>query len=170
MPEVDLDHALQLVELAARFESPWDAERVSSELVQSGWEPAGSVSLPYPKRLTRKGLRLGIEDYEDLTVLGVTLQEWPVDWDSPEYVSDVTGDYEEKSRDCRELADRLTSLMGGKFSVEPEGLILDSDYFAFVWVDCWRVADMHVILGLEHLDPDDTPIRVSLYLCRESRA
>ncbi|WP_405478897.1 hypothetical protein [Streptomyces sp. NBC_00009] len=170
MPDIDLDHPLQLIELAARFEPPWDAERVSSELVLSGWDPAGSVSLPYPKRLTRNGLRLGIEDYDDLVVLSVTLQEWPVDWDSPDYVSDVTGEYEEKIRDCRELAGRLASLMSEKFSVEPEDLVLDSDYFAFVWDDCWRVSDVHVILGLEHLDPDDTPIRISLYLCRESGA
>jgi hypothetical protein len=147
-----------------------DAERVPSELVLSGWEPAGSASLPYPKRLTRNELRLGIEDYEGLVVLGVTLQEWQVDWASPDYVSDVTGEYQGKVHDCRELAGRLASLMGEKFSVEPEGLVLDSDYFAFVWVDCWRVSDAHVILGLEHLDPDDTPIRVSLHLCRESRA
>lgn len=170
MSDIDLDHPLQLVELAARFESPWDAERVSSELVLSGWDPAGSVSLPHPKRLTQNGLRLGIEDYDDLVVLSVTLLEWPVDWDSPDYVSDVTGEYEEKIRDCRELAGRLASLMGEKFSVEPEGQVLDSDYFAFVWDDCWRVSDVHVILGLEHLDPDDTSIRISLHICRESAA
>jgi hypothetical protein len=156
MLDVDLDHALQLVELAARFESPWDAERVFSELVLSGWEPAGSASPPYPKHLTRNDLRRGIEDYEGLA--------------SPDYVSNVTGEYQGKVHDCRELAGRLASLIGEKFSVEPEGLVLDSDYFAFVWVDCWRVSDAHVILGLEHLDPDDTPIRVSLHLCRESRA
>ncbi|WP_432180020.1 hypothetical protein [Streptomyces sp. NBC_00063] len=170
MPDIDLDHVLQLIELAARFDSPWDAERVSRELVLSGWDPAGSVSLPYPKRLTRSGLGLGIEDYDDLVVLSVTLQEWPFDRDSPDYVSDVTGECEEKIRDCRELAGRLASLMGEKFPVEPEDQVLDGDYFAFVWDDCWRVSGVHVILGLEHLDPDDTPIRISLYLCRESGA
>jgi hypothetical protein len=170
MLDGDLDHALRLFELAARFESPWDAEQVSAELVRSGWEPYGSVSLPYPRRLTRNGLRLGIRDYEGLVVLSVILQEWRVDWDSPGYVSDVMEGYPEKVRDCRELAGRLSSLLGEKFAVEKEDLVLDTDYFAFVWVGCWKVSDVHVILGLEHLDPDDTPITVSLYLCRESRA
>ncbi|WP_432180016.1 hypothetical protein [Streptomyces sp. NBC_00063] len=106
--------------------------------------------------MARNGLRLGIEDYDGLTVLGVTLQEWPVDWDCPEYVSDVTGEYEGRIGDCRELADRLTSRMSEKFSVESEGLVIDSDYFAFVWVGCWRVSGMHAILEaasfLEDLD------------------
>ncbi|MFF4348151.1 hypothetical protein [Streptomyces sp. NPDC001530] len=170
MLDIDLNHAFQLVELAARFESPWDAEQVSAELVRSDWEPAGSVSLPHPKRLARDGLRLGITDYEGLVVLSVTLQEWKVDWNSPDYVSDVMEGYPEKVRDCRELAGLLASLLGEKFAVEKEELVLDTDYFAFVWVGCWKVSDVHVILGLEHLDPDDTPITVSLYLCRESRA
>lgn len=169
MPDIDLDHAFQFFELAARFESPWIAERISAELVQSGWESFGSVSLPYPRRLTRDGFHLGIVDCEGLVVLGITLQEWPVDWKSPGYVSDVMDGYPGKVRDCRELAGRLASLLGERFSVEKEELVLDADYYDFVWVDCWKVAGVHVIVGLEHLDPDDTPIRMSLYFCRESR-
>lgn len=168
MLDVDLEPVLQVVGEAVRFERPWNAEEISSELVLSGWEPVGSVSLPYPKRLGRSGLLLGIEYDVDLTVVGVTLKEWPTDWNSADYIRAVTEGYEEQIRDCRELANRLTSLLGQRFPVEQEELVLDKDEFPFVHVDCWKVADVHVILGLEHFDPDDTPIRVSLYLSQGS--
>lgn len=164
MLDVNLEPVLPLVEVAARFERPWNPEQISSELVLSGWEPVGSVFLPYPKRLGRSGLLLGIEYDRDLTAVGITLKEWQTDWNSADYVRAVTEGYEEQIQGCRELANRLASLLGQRFSVEPEDLVLDKDEFAFVHVDCWKVANVHVTLGLEHFDPDDTPIRVSLYL------
>ncbi|MFD4602087.1 hypothetical protein ACFWPQ_29170 [Streptomyces sp. NPDC058464] len=164
MLDLDLEPVLQLVGLAVRFERPWDAEHVSSELVRSGWEPIGSVSLPYPRRLERDGLPLGITYDQDLVALGVTLAEWPVDWNSPDYAGAVADDYEGKIQDCRELAGRLAALLGREFSVESEDPVLDQEEFPFLHVDCWKAASVHVSLGLMHLDPDDTPIRVSLYV------
>ncbi|MFI6034766.1 hypothetical protein ACIBBD_11495 [Streptomyces sp. NPDC051315] len=168
MLDVDLGPVLQLVDGAVRFERPWDAEAISSALVRSGWEPIGSVSLPYPKRLGHNGLPLGIGHSGDLVIVGVTLREWQTDWNSADYVGAVTSDYEDMIDGCRQLANRLVSLLGQEFSVEPEDLVLDEDQFPFVHVDCWKVADIHVILGLEHLDPNDTPIRVSLHLSQGS--
>ncbi|WP_210985847.1 hypothetical protein [Streptomyces sp. F63] len=159
---------LELVEVAVRFERPWDAEEISSELVVSGWEPVGSVSLPYPKRLGLGSLLLGIEYDRDAVAVGVTLKEWQVDWNSADYIKAVSEGYKDQIHYCRELANRLVQLLGQKFSVGSEDLVLDKDEFPFVYVDCWKVANVHVILGLEHLDPDDTPIRVSLYLSQGS--
>ncbi|CAM5419748.1 putative protein OS=Streptomyces aurantiogriseus OX=66870 GN=GCM10010251_69400 PE=4 SV=1 [Streptomyces aurantiogriseus] len=136
--------------------------------MQSGWEPVGSASLPYPKRLGRDGLPLGIGYSGDLVIVGVILKEWQTDWNLADYIGAVTSDYEDMIQGCRQLADRLASLLGQRFSVEPEELVLDEDQFPFVHVNCWKVADIHVILGLEHLDPNDTPIRVSLHLSQGS--
>ncbi|WP_449343901.1 hypothetical protein [Streptomyces mexicanus] len=165
MLDLDLEPVCQLVGLAAQFEQPWDAEQVSSKLVRSGWEPVGSVFLPYPKRLGRDDLLLGIEyDYEDLVIIGVTLKEAPLDGDSHGHSKAVAEEYEGHIRDCQELANRLISRLGSTFSIEPAEPVLDEDEFPFVHVDCWKAANVHVTLGIEHLDPDETPIRVSLYL------
>ncbi|MFJ8020356.1 hypothetical protein [Streptomyces sp. NPDC096311] len=168
MLDVDSEQVLHVVDEAVRFECPWNAEEISSRLILSGWEPVGSVSLPYPERLGRSGLLLGIENDGYLVIVGVTLKEWQADLNSARYVRVVTEGYKEIIQDCREMANQLTSLLGQRFSVEPEDLVFDMDEFPFVHVDCWKVTDIHVILGLEHLDPDDTPIRVSLYLSQGS--
>lgn len=164
MLDIDLESVVQVVGLAVRFERPWDAEQASSGLVQTGWEPVGSVSLPYPKRLGRGDLRLGITYDQDRVALGVTLKEWPVDWDSPDCAGAVADDYEGKIQDCRELADRIASRLRRDCSVESEAPMLDQDDFPFLCAECWKVVNVHVTLGLMHLDPDDTPIRISLYV------
>ncbi len=96
MLDLDLEPVCRLVGLAAQFEQPWDAEQVSSKLVRSGGgEPVGSVSLPYPKRLGRDDLLLGIEyDYEDLVIIGVALKESPLDGDSHGHSKAVVEEYE----------------------------------------------------------------------------
>lgn len=129
MLDIDLQSMLQLVEVATRFDLPWEAEQVSSELVRSGWEPVGSVSLPYPKRLGFGDFLLGIEYDGDLVAIGVTLKEWQADWNSADYARTVAEGYGDKIDDCRELAARLASLFGQRFSVEPEDLVLDADEF-----------------------------------------
>jgi hypothetical protein len=164
MLEVDLEAVSQLVERSARFNRPWDAEQISSELVTAGWEPFGSVSLPYPKRLALGSLKLGILDAWDPAVIGVTLEEWPVDWNSAAYTSAVTGGYGDQIQAVQELTTRLNSLISHTSAVDPAPLVLDADEFPFVYAESWNVSGIYVTLGLEHLDPDDTPIRVSLYL------
>ncbi|MFD3328697.1 hypothetical protein [Streptomyces sp. NPDC058701] len=164
MLNLELEPLLQLVEMSTRFERPWSQERISFELVQVGWEPVGSVSLPYPQRLGRSGFLLGAACDDEPAYVGVTLKEWSVDWDSVDYVRAVTEGYEDQIRATRELADRFAALMGERFSVDREELILDADEFFFVHTECWKVSNVHVVLGLEHLSPDDTPIRVSLYV------
>ncbi|MCM1968088.1 hypothetical protein [Streptomyces sp. G1] len=170
MIDIDLESLRELVGLAAQFERPWGEERISAELLASGWEPVGSVSLPHPQRLGKNGLLLGVECDEDLPYVGVTLKEWEPDWDSADYVRAVTEGYEDQIRDAQELAGRFSALLGEIFSVEPEDLILDTEeFFYFVHTDCWKVGNVHVVLAVEHLDRSDTAITVSLYVIDESR-
>ncbi|WP_327171491.1 hypothetical protein OG471_16700 [Streptomyces sp. NBC_01336] len=164
MLDSEFEPILHLVEEAARLEQSRGAEEMSSHLVRLGWEPEGSVSLPFPRRLGRAGLALGIEGDGESVVIGVTLREWPVDWDSAEYVRAATDGYEAPVRELLQWDERLTAEAGGRFEVEAEGLVLDPDECFFVQSVSRRVSRVHLTLGVEHLDPDDTPIRVSLHL------
>ncbi|PWK73353.1 hypothetical protein BCL76_102378 [Streptomyces sp. CG 926] len=164
MIDIDLEPLVELVRLATRFEHPWNEERITSELLRSGWKAVGSVSLPYPQRLGRNGLLLGAECDEDPAYIGVTLKEWQPDFNSPDYLRAIREGYEDEIRDSQELAGRFSALLGESLSVDPEELILDSDEFFFVHTECWKVDNVHVVLGLEHLSSDDTAITVSLYV------
>ncbi|MGW8331178.1 hypothetical protein ACWGLE_25175 [Streptomyces sp. NPDC055897] len=161
MQKIDLDPACELVGQATRFERPWSAERISRVLVGSGWQPTGSVTLPYPKRLLREGLALGIESEDESVVLGVTLAQWSAGAESDAVVAD---EYAAAIRECGELSSRLVAALGREYEVEAEGMVLDRDDYFFVHSVGWKVADVHLVIGVEHVHPDDTPVELCLYV------
>ncbi|MFI7385965.1 hypothetical protein [Streptomyces sp. NPDC049813] len=159
--EIDLSPLRELVGQAVRFESPWSGKQVSRILVEAGWEPTGAVSMPYAKRLVRAGFFLGIETEADETVLGVTLRQWST---GPQSDAVVADEYKTAIQECRELGARLIAALGRDFEIELGGVALDSDEYFFIHCDGWNIGNIHLVLGVEHVDPDDTPVEISLYL------
>ena len=164
MCDVDVESLCELVGDAAQAEQPWVAEEASSRLVLLGWEPAGSVSLPFPRRLAKGDLGLGIGGDGKELVIEVALKEWPADSDSAENVRAMHGDYEATISECQLVEERIIGRLGRRYEIAPTGQVLDRDDYALVHSRSWRVSDIHVTLRVEHLDPDDTPICISLYV------
>ena len=140
------------------------AHTVSSRLVRSGWDPVGSVSLPFARRLAKGDLVLGIEGDGKGLVIGVTLKEWQPDSDSAGYVRVMRGEYEAAVSECQLVEERIIGRLGRRYEILPARQVFDRDEYPFVYSRNWKVSDVHVTLGVEHLDPDDTPIRISLYV------
>jgi hypothetical protein len=165
MIDVSLEQLVDLVGSAVRFDLPWDKDGVASELAELGWKPYGSIAFPHSTRMVKDDIRLAADVLGDVVFIGGTLKEWQPDWSaSSDYVKSVADNYESQIQDCRMLAEQFIPMLAERFEVEPEGFILDRDDFSFVHVDCWKVAHVHLIVGLEHLDPADTPILISIYL------
>lgn len=165
MIDIILEKVIELVDSAVRFEVPWEERQIAAGLHELGWNASGSIALPNATKMEKDGIRLATEVFGSSVLIYAVLMEWRPDWTvTSDYVRSVADGYTTQIQDCRALASQLIPILAERYQIVPEDLMLDRNVFPFVYVNCWKVAHVHMVLGLEHLDPDDTPMLISLSL------
>ncbi|GIF72352.1 hypothetical protein [Asanoa siamensis] len=161
----------EAVGLFATREAGWDPAELSAELSRTGWSVFREVPTPYPSWLAKDGLRLAIlAGYEGLgrVAVQVAIKEWAGDWSAPEssseYVRAVLSGYPAQIDEARRVGRDLIAALSAHHVVEPAAYARADETFAFVFAESWRIGRALLILGVEHLDPDDTPIELNLYV------
>ncbi|BEL05853.1 hypothetical protein Q0Z83_040440 [Actinoplanes sichuanensis] len=171
MPQPDLATVLETVDLFASRDEDWEPAELSAELRRTGWTVYRAGSTPYPSWLEKSGLQVAIlHGYEALgeVALQISLEDWAGDWSAPEssseYVRSVLAGYPAEIEESRRIGRELVAALSRRYPVSAEDHERSDETFAFVFSESWRAGRALLILGIEHLDPDDTPIELNLYV------
>ncbi|GAB3142089.1 hypothetical protein GCM10027290_15720 [Micromonospora sonneratiae] len=126
-----------------------------------GWEMAGSSSQPFPREWTRAGLEASIFGRGAASVEFVVWEMAP-DWDNPQYVAAVEGDYVNETLKVGEVRSALFNAFNGR--VAAEFVSEETEIEELLFGSDWRINGVSFAIGLAHQDAEDLPILIMAYV------
>ncbi|WP_155373705.1 hypothetical protein [Catellatospora vulcania] len=150
----------------ASAEQDLDAEAVASLFRGQGWQIAGSSSLPFPRKWCKDEIQASIYGRRDPSIELVWKEIQP-DWDDASYVEAVEGGY---ARQVGEVEDVRNSLFEYLLGQAVPVLVSDvSEIEEFIVGSDWAISGAILSIGVAHLDKDDLPILLMIYVRQNRR-